>query len=129
MGPIMLSALLAGSKAMRRKDLVALGGNEALLYVQSFQAKGCSLSFFHKLLSCSSYRWGQAMPGDYLLLNSKSPELKILLHGKGRRGSKAVPPGAVLMKRSEDDRVLVEEQITYIAWDVRKLTEQQGFDL
>eukprot|EP00435_Cladocopium_sp_Y103_P074440 s188_g48.t1 len=34
-----------------------------------------------------------------------------------------VGPGAVLMKHSEDDKVLIEESVTYIAWNVRKLTE------
>lgn len=123
MGPILLSAILAASKAMRKQATISLGGNEALLYVQSFQQKGCSLSFFHKLIACSEYRWGSAKPGDYLLLNSVEPELKILLHGKGHRKGVEVGPGAVLMKHSEDDKVLIEESVTYIAWNVRKLTE------
>lgn len=123
MGPILLAALLAASKAMRKQGTISLGGNEALLYVQSFQQKGCSLSFFHKLIACSEYRWGSAKPGDYLLLNSIEPELKILLHGKGQRKGMEVGPGAVLMKHSEDDKVQIEESVTYIAWNVRKLTE------
>lgn len=123
MGPILLSAILAASKAMRKQGTISLGGNEALLYVQSFQQKGCSLSFFHKLIACSEYRWGSARPGAYLLLNSVEPELKILLHGKGQRKGVEVGPGAVLMKHSEDDKVLIEESVTYIAWNVRKLTE------
>ena len=123
MGPILLSAVLAASKAMRQQGTISLGGNEALLYVQSFQHKGCSLGFFHKLIACSEYRWGSAKPGDYLLLNSVEPELKILLHGKGKRKGVKVGAGAVLMKQAEDDKVLVEEPMTYIAWNVRKLTE------
>lgn len=123
MGPIMLSALLAASKAMRKQEMVALGGDEALLYVQSFQHKGCSLGVFHKLIACIEYRWGSAQPGDFLLLNSVEPELKILLRGKGRRKSVEVGPGAVLMKHSEDDKVEVFEPMTYIAWNVRKLTK------
>lgn len=120
--PLLISSFLGALKSLAAADLVALDQNEALLYARNFHDKDCSVSLFHRLLSCGGCRWGKVSAGHTL---TSPQELRIIIRGRAVRKSpdrvqEELEPGAVLQS-SQEDQVVATEAVTYVAWDKQKL--------
>jgi len=120
--PLLISSFLGALKSLAANDLVALDQNEALLYARNFHHKDCSVSLFHRLLSCGGCRWGEVSAGDTL---SSPQELRVMIRGRAVRKSpdsvqEELEPGAVLQS-SQEDQVIATEAVTFVAWDKQKL--------